>query len=123
MDDVVAVCCDLEMEDGSARRVWYLTWGRTFDSVDPAQLEQCVRARVVLRSQVVEARVRVCESLSAARDAKYFYEGLLHFARLSASTGYGTVQWLDEQRALMLKGKSMYLAGDEPGEEFAAPRD
>ena len=114
MDDVVAVCCDLKMGDGSSRRRWYLTWGRTFEPVDPTQLIECVRAFVLANWQVAEADVRVCESLAAARDAKYFYDGLIYFARLSASAGYGTVQWIEEERARMLTGKSMYLAGDEP---------
>jgi len=93
MDDVVAVCCDLKMGDGSSRRRWYLTWGRTFEPVDPTQLIECVRAFVLANWQVAEADVRVCESLAAARDAKYFYDGLMDFARLSASVLPDTLDW------------------------------
>jgi hypothetical protein len=112
MDDVVAVA--VRLEDGTER--FFLTWGRLQHVIDPAPL-----AAIVLRNAHryalggVPVGARVCWSLREARDAPYFYEGLLKMARRPIPFGRGYERWKTRMAAAIEAGNELVYLGAEHG--------
>jgi hypothetical protein len=108
MEDVVAV--RVTFVGGGVR--FFMTWGRLFDPVDPAQLCATIRQQVSARSAGGEVDdVSVCETLQEAREAPYFYEGLLHFAWERPAYGEGYERWRAAKASAIRGGKDVYDLG------------
>jgi hypothetical protein len=111
MDDVVAV--EVRTSDGS--RSYFITWGRIQDRLDPGPLERLmlgVADHFALPAAVTSTRV--CESLSEARDAPYFYEALLEYAKSQIPFGDGYEIWRAERDQRMRDGQDIFFAGVMP---------
>ena len=88
-----------------------LTFGRIQDNVDPARLEKILlKHRVGCPDAVVAT---VCSTLREARDAPYFYEGLLWLSRMLADPKRRKdyPRWRSEVDKAMRKGKCQYYLG------------
>ena len=59
--------------------------------------------------------VSVCATLQEARDAPYFYEGLIHFAWERPAYGEGYERWRAAKAAAIREGKEVYDLGDATG--------
>lgn len=109
MDDVVAVA--VSRPKGGV--VYFLTWGRIFDVVDPTSLESLVEEYAHVYGITQVSSVRVCPSLQAAADAPYFYEGVIHFAHKGIPFGTKTYpKWRATVEKEMLAGRHLYFCGD-----------
>lgn len=109
MDDVVAVAVTTSTGDV----YHFMTWGRIFANADSTELEQ-----VVLQSargcsiNGEPTRAELCHSLRDARDAPYFYEALLSFARPTHKPGLRRYKrWRKRTADAMRNGKQISFLG------------
>jgi hypothetical protein len=108
MEDLVAVAVTLD--DGSD--VYFMTWGRIQEPVDPTQLEALVLSHAstfALGGRAVSARV--CPSLQEAREQPYFFEAIFEFARDARGMFDDYDKWRSERSAAMDAGKDLYFLG------------
>ena len=107
VEDIVAV--EVSTAGGV---VYFVTWGRVQDAVDPEPLEQLILAsapRFAIPGTPVSARL--CASLQEARDAFHFYEALFEFAQRPIPFGSDYETWRARTDDLMRQGKEIYYAG------------
>ena len=99
----------LTMPSGPPRFI--LTLGRIQDHVDPKALEKLVLKHRVGCPDALAASV--CPNLAEARDAPYFYEGLIWVAGILADPmrrkHYG--RWRKTVDKAMRKGRCQYYLG------------
>ena len=108
MDDVVAVSVRLTSGDSG----YFMTFGRVHDQVDPSELIESVRratASFALGSDV--DGVEVCRSLSEARNAPYFYEGLSAITAARPKPGENYLEWSIERRNQIDAGRDIWFLG------------
>jgi hypothetical protein len=107
VEDVVAV--RVRLKRGGSR--YFLTWGRLFGPVDPAQLETVVMdqlGKFDLGGDPVS--VEVCSTLQEASSQPYFFEALWWFGQQKVPYGPGYKRWmLKKRRRLMAGGELRYL--------------
>jgi hypothetical protein len=108
MDDIVAI----KVKDAKARKHYFLTWGRTFNSVDPKQLESVV-AKHASKFGIKNLRtVSVCDSLQEASAERYFYEALFHISQEKIPFGENTYgPWRAKMKRQMLSGRQLFYCG------------
>ena len=108
MDDIVAV--RVELDTGEHR--YFITWGRLHDVVDPRPLAHVILANAhhfSLGGKPIQASV--CDSLSEASGAPYFFEGLLAISRESIPFGPGYEEWRKSKLEAMAKGREIHFLG------------
>ena len=112
MDDVVAVALTTD----SGQTVFFMTWGRIQDKVNPEPLQALVMTHAhVFALPGVAVSARVCDVLAEARDAPLFYEALLRYPTTAIPYGEETYwPWRDRMREEMQKGKQLFYLGAWP---------
>lgn len=108
MEDVVAI--EVALEDGQHR--YFMTWGRIQDTVDPTELENLVlRHSTKVDLGGIGRSARLCDTLSEASAAPYFYEGLLSFAHQPIPFGKGYSKWRKRRAEAQRTGQDIYFLG------------
>jgi hypothetical protein len=111
VDDVVAVCVELE---GGGRR-YFVTWGRIQSAVDPGPLEALVlRHSTGCSLGGVALRARVCPTMREAamsEDAPYFFESYRNFASVQIPFGNEYDEWRNLRAAAMESGREISYCG------------
>jgi hypothetical protein len=108
MEDVVAV--EATLTSGAMR--YFLTWGRVFDAVDPAELIACIEPHLPTFALDGELEsVRVCETLQEAAHAPYFFEALIRFSQRAVPYGEEYESWRSRMRGELQSGKQLYYLG------------
>ena len=108
MEDVVAI--RVRLKRGSSR--YFLTWGRLFDPVDPAQLEAVVLGQLSkfdLGGEPVS--VEVCPTLQEASRQPYFFEALWWFGQRKVPYGPGYKRWMLMTRRRLKAGQDLRYLG------------
>ena len=109
MEDIVAVAVKLS----SGQEVFFLTWGRIQDTVNPKPLAQLIleqSQRFSLGEPALSARV--CSSLHEAAQQPLFYEGFFSFCQKHVPYGPEYTVWRQEILELMQQGKELYFLGN-----------
>ena len=110
MEDVVA----LVATDHVKGNMGFITWGRTFDPVDESPLLAAVRPNLTTFGLNVIEELRVCESLIELAACKFFYEGLLSFARERIPFGSDYATWATSKCEAITSGRELYCVGPIP---------
>lgn len=107
MDEVVAI----KVIDSNRRPHFFLTWGRSFDAVNPAPLLSTVRG--VLAQFGIESirSIQVCDTLQSAVGQPYFFEALLSFSREKVPYGSKYAGWRSRCRRRIKAGRDVYYLG------------
>ena len=112
MDDIVAI----KVRDAKARIHYFLTWGRTFDRVDPNELISVVRKHVSKFGIKNVTSMTVCDSLQEASATRYFYEAMFHISQEKIPFGKSTYgPWCAKMRRQMLSGRQLFYCGVPKG--------
>lgn len=120
MEDIVAL--KVTLTNGEAR--YFMTWGRVFDPVDPAPLQDAVWNQLH-RFQIPTSpkSIAVCDSLQEAAGERYFYEALVKFCQLPIPFGSRYRIWATAARRRILKGQDIsYLGSPLEPREGAQPK-
>jgi hypothetical protein len=111
VEDVVAV----ELTTTTGERHFVVTWGRVQGNVDPEPLVGIVAQHALKFGLHDVAAMRLCGTLSEARDAPYFYEALVDFAAklaVRAASGTPHEDWRTTTDQQMRTGRELYYLGD-----------
>ena len=108
MHDVVA----LSISEPLVGTHYVLTWGRVFDVIDPAELEEVVTMHALSFGILDPRKARVCESLKDASNAKYFYEAFYDISQEKIPLGKSTFpKWRALMRKELKAGKQIWYCG------------
>jgi hypothetical protein len=108
VEDLVAL--RVTLTTGAKR--YFLTWGRLYGPVDPADLIDVVSPHVRRRALGGDvASIELCDSLQEASNEPYFYEGLFDMARDGPMYGPGYQAWAQSKRERLSEGKDLYYLG------------
>jgi hypothetical protein len=108
MEDVIAV--RVRLRRGGSR--YFMTWGRLFDPVDPAQLEAVVRehlGKFDLGGDPVS--VEICSTLQEASAQPYFFEALWWFGQQEVPYGPAYKRWVSSKRRQLKGGHDLHYLG------------
>jgi hypothetical protein len=108
MDDVIGV----RVRDAKRGWVGFVTYGRLWDRVDPANELAAISAHFSTFGIKEPVDVRLCDSLQELASAKYFYEALLTFAWQPVPFGPGYEAWRAEMRSAVENGKHIFYVGE-----------
>ena len=107
MEDVTAI----KVTDSVRGKYAFLTWGRIYDAVDPAELVAAFKRLLPAMGFVDVKRVSVCYDLGEVSAYRYFFEGLLHFSAKMAVEPYRDEDWLRTLRDDEVLRKNIFLIG------------
>jgi hypothetical protein len=108
VDDIVAI----RVTDSKARKHYFLTWGRIFDSMDPTELESVVAKHASNFGIKNPRTVSVCDSLQNASTGRYFYEHLFHLSQERIPFGESTYwRWRAKMKRQILSGQQLFYCG------------
>jgi hypothetical protein len=107
MEDIVAI----KATDSRGKRHFFLTWGRSFDRVDPKPLLTAVRPGLAQFGLSVVRNLDVCPTLQEASGQPYFFEALLAFSQKPIPYGKKYSAWKAACRKKILSGKDIYYLG------------
>lgn len=109
MDDLIALRATLRSE----RSAYFLTWGRLYDPVDAAPLLRVIAPHVARmvgkRDEILE--LEVCDRLSEAMSAPYFFEAFFHMCQNRIPYGANYEEWAVLTRQNVEAGKDLYFLG------------
>src|SRR3954463_7213484 len=106
MDDVVCV----KVKQKGKRLIYLLTWGRVFDPVDPSTLLKAIEEGLISFGLKSIPPPELCASLSEGAKEKYFYEGLIAFARKPIPFGRTTYRaWATKMQRAIRSGKEIFV--------------
>lgn len=111
MEHVAAV----KVKDRLRGKHAFLTWGRIYDPVDPAELIAAFRRILPTMGFSHVKRISVCYDLGDVRKYRYFFEGLLRFAAKMAVEPYRDEGWLRAHRDDEVLRRSIFLIGPPRG--------
>ena len=108
MEEIIAI----KVEDGKRGRTAFLTWGRSFDPVDPEPLLEAV-AKGLKRFGITKVkRIEVCGTLQEVKGFPYFFESLSLMTMKGIPFGkssYGL--WRTKMQGGIAQGREMYCLG------------
>jgi hypothetical protein len=107
MEDVVG----LRVHARDGRLGAFITWGRVFDRVDPAETIVAVRKFMVSCGFPTDSDVHFCFSLTELSSFPYFYEGMLDFAAGMADPEFRSKKWMASKRGKLKAGREIYFLG------------
>jgi hypothetical protein len=107
VEDIVAI----KATDSRGKHHFFLTWGRSFDRVDPKPLLTAVRPGLAQFGLPVIRKLDVCATLQEASGQPYFFEALLAFARKPIPFGKTYTAWRAACRRRIASGKDIYYLG------------
>lgn len=108
MDDVVGVIA----EDSVRGRVGFVTYGRLWDPVDPAELLANISAHLPECGIENVVSLSLCDTLSELREAPYFFESLISFSWRPIPFGPNYEQWRESTRREVELGRHIYCVGN-----------
>ncbi len=109
MEDIVAVA--VELKDGG--HIYFLTWGRIQDVVDPEPLEQIIfkhATKFDLGGEPV--RATLCSTLQEAAHAPFFYEYFFMMGQQKIPFGKKYQKWRKKMNKKMQGGYELYHLGN-----------
>ncbi len=107
MDEVVAI----KVIDSNRRPHFFLTWGRSFDAVNPAPLLSAFRGVLAQFGMESFRSIQVCDTLQSVVREPYFFEALLAFSREKVPSGSKYDLWKARCRRRIKAGRDVYYLG------------
>src|SRR4051794_40568814 len=104
MEDIVAI----KAVDKSGKKHFFLTWGRTFDRVDPEPLLAAVRPNLPQWGLHHVRSLELCYSLQDASSAPYFYEAFFMMSQERIPFGPKYKSWQAAKRKRISTGKNIW---------------
>jgi hypothetical protein len=110
MNHVIAVA--VKLKRGKPR--FFVTWGRTFGSVDGTEIEKIVLTHCKSYALGgIPVKAEVCYSLLDASKAPYFYEALMYFSEKPIpGSGVGYARWKKRIAREQRLGHHLMYCGD-----------
>jgi hypothetical protein len=110
MEDLVAV----KVRSADRQMHYFVTWGRIFDPVDPRQIEAVIASHAHNFGIKRPSSTSMCDRLSEASNARYFYEALFDFCQKTIPRGkIAYSKWRKKTKMQMLSGKHLYYCGSD----------